>query len=168
MATVETPRKAPPKAPPLSKAERRAKQEADRARKEAEKAEGNVKAGAPKGAPSKGTASGGSSGQQQQQKPHKIAEATRLSHVSKEASITTQESAAQQTRGLRIFSHFGIPRDTKTLKLKGTTIHPAIVRLGLQYSEFKIVGANARCIAMLNTFKIVRVLLLLSVIPFLR
>lgn len=32
-------------------------------------------------------------------------------------------------------------------------MHPAIVRLGLQFSEFIIVGANARCIATLEAFK---------------
>ncbi len=33
------------------------------------------------------------------------------------------------------------------------SVHPAILKLGLKFSEFKIVGANARCIAMLEAFK---------------
>jgi len=37
-------------------------------------------------------------------------------------------------------------------------IHPAIVRLGLQFAEFKISGANARCIATLTAFKTVCIL----------
>ncbi|KAL0949872.1 hypothetical protein HGRIS_009905 [Hohenbuehelia grisea] len=55
-----------------------------------------------------------------------------------------------RSRGLRIFLHFGLP------KVKGVVkgdIHPAIARLGLQFSEFKICGANARCIATLTAFK---------------
>lgn len=35
-------------------------------------------------------------------------------------------------------------------------MHPAIAVLALKYAEFKIVGANARCIAMLEAFKEVR------------
>lgn len=32
-------------------------------------------------------------------------------------------------------------------------IHPAVVRLGLQYSQGIINGSNARCIALLEVFK---------------
>lgn len=60
-----------------------------------------------------------------------------------------------RSRGLRIFSHFGLPK-TVSHVVKGD-IHPAIVRLGLQFSEFKISGANARCIATLTAFKTVRI-----------
>jgi len=38
------------------------------------------------------------------------------------------------------------------LKAQGI-IHPAVIILGLQFSEFIIDGGNARCIAMLNAFK---------------
>lgn len=34
-----------------------------------------------------------------------------------------------------------------------STVHPAIVRLGLQYSQGIITGSNARCIALLHAFK---------------
>ncbi|RKO99906.1 hypothetical protein CXG81DRAFT_13863 [Caulochytrium protostelioides] len=36
--------------------------------------------------------------------------------------------------------------------MKWTTIHPAVLNLGLQYAEWGIAGGNARCTAMLNTF----------------
>ncbi|KIK92360.1 hypothetical protein PAXRUDRAFT_830016 [Paxillus rubicundulus Ve08.2h10] len=55
-------------------------------------------------------------------------------------------------RGLRIFSHFGAPKPPAVTK---GDIHPAIIRLGLQFAAFKITGANARCIAMLTAFKTV-------------
>ena len=54
------------------------------------------------------------------------------------------------SHGLRIFSHFGQPKPTAQVK---GDIHPAIIRLGLMFSEFKICGANARCIATLTAFK---------------
>ncbi|KII95883.1 hypothetical protein PLICRDRAFT_98953 [Plicaturopsis crispa FD-325 SS-3] len=56
-------------------------------------------------------------------------------------------------RGLRIFAHFGLPKSSAHV-IKGD-IHPAIVRLGLQFSSFRITGANARCIATLTAFKTV-------------
>lgn len=59
-----------------------------------------------------------------------------------------------ESRGLRIFSHFGLPKPINHV-VKGD-IHPAIIQLGLQFSEFKISGANARCIATLTAFKTAR------------
>ena len=56
-------------------------------------------------------------------------------------------------RGVRIFSHFGLQQ--KSGAGKGS-IHPAIIRLGLLFSDFQITGANARCLATLIAFKHVR------------
>lgn len=64
------------------------------------------------------------------------------------------ETAAGKSRGIRIFSHFGIPKPVSHV-IKGD-VHPAIVRLALQFSSFRICGANARCIATLTAFKTVR------------
>lgn len=56
-----------------------------------------------------------------------------------------------------LFSH--LPQYEKevlygmSLKYAKEAIHPAIVKLGLQYSENAILGANNRCIAMLEAFK---------------
>lgn len=54
------------------------------------------------------------------------------------------------SHGLRIFSHFGQPKPIGHTK---GDIHPVIIRLGLLFSEFRICGANARCIATLTAFK---------------
>jgi len=70
------------------------------------------------------------------------------------SSAIEDASAKQASHGLRIFSHFGQPKAVGHT-VKGD-IHPAIIRLGLLFSEFKICGANARCIAMLLAFKQVR------------
>jgi translation initiation factor eIF-2B subunit delta len=70
------------------------------------------------------------------------------------ASNVVGDDREGKSRGLRIFSHFGLPKPV-SIAVKGD-IHPTIVRLGLQFSEFKISGANARCIATLTAFKIVR------------
>ena len=61
------------------------------------------------------------------------------------------EEAAGRSRGLRIFSHFALQKSAGHAP-KGD-VHPAIVRLGLMFAEFKICGANARCIATLSVFE---------------
>ncbi|XP_058020628.1 translation initiation factor eIF-2B subunit delta isoform X2 [Ahaetulla prasina] len=42
---------------------------------------------------------------------------------------------------------------TQQMSIPVSTIHPAVVRLGLQYSQGIINGSNARCIALLKVFK---------------
>lgn len=69
------------------------------------------------------------------------------------AVATSAEAEPVNARGLRIFSHFGLPKPVSVAK---GDIHPTILRLALQFSDFKISGANARCIATLTAFKTVR------------
>lgn len=83
---------------------------------------------------------------------------TNKSSVVKEsgASSTAVDDGAggkSMSRGLRIFSHFGLPKPAGH-SVKGD-IHPAIIRLGLLFSDFRICGSNARCIATLTAFKTV-------------
>ncbi|GAA5965138.1 hypothetical protein JCM3765_002852 [Sporobolomyces pararoseus] len=63
----------------------------------------------------------------------------------------------QQLDPLQPFLHLDLPMPSSSLshssKSSTANIHPSIIRLALQYSEFKVVGANARCIAMLEAFK---------------
>src|SRR3984957_9649042 len=63
----------------------------------------------------------------------------------------TYEVSPGKSRGIRIFSHFGFPKPVSHV-VKGD-VHPAVIRLALQFSSFKICGANARCIATLTSFK---------------
>ncbi|EIM88174.1 IF-2B-domain-containing protein [Stereum hirsutum FP-91666 SS1] len=70
---------------------------------------------------------------------------------SSKAAAAGSEIAIGRSRGLRIFSHFALQK-TQSHVPKGD-IHPAIARLGLKFAEFKICGANARCIATLSAFK---------------
>jgi translation initiation factor eIF-2B subunit delta len=64
--------------------------------------------------------------------------------------LAGEEVGKSLSHGLRIFSHFGQPKSIGHTK---GDIHPAIIRLGLLFSEFRICGANARCIATLTAFK---------------
>lgn len=150
------PSSAPKPPPATTKAERRAKQEKEREAKALAKASGNGKANGAKATSVKAGPSAPVS--TQQQKASKAAPETgKPIQVPKDApsASSTVESLAQETRGLRIFSHFGLPKHAGPTNMKGP-LHPAIFRLGLQFSEFRIVGANARCVATLNAFKTVR------------
>ena len=70
-----------------------------------------------------------------------------------EQAQSTVADVENKIRDLRIFSHFGA-RGHLGQKIKGE-IHPSILRLGLLFAEYKITGANARCIAALTAFKAV-------------
>jgi hypothetical protein len=41
-------------------------------------------------------------------------------------------------------------------RLYGRDLHPAVMKLGMQYADRIVVGSNARCIALLNVLKQVR------------
>jgi len=151
----------------MTKAERRELQEKQRAAKAAKAASGQA---GPSNAPANGKTSTGKQGQPsaptspaqkrgtrggesqvQGQGQAKGAVAVSASKSAKDAKVAAAEVAVGQSRGLRIFSHFALQKPAAHVA-KGD-VHPAIVRLGLMFSEFKISGANARCVATLSAFK---------------
>ncbi|OCH95979.1 IF-2B-domain-containing protein [Obba rivulosa] len=131
----------------MTKAERRELQERQRAAKAAKptaapgapNAKQAAKSNQPTAAPKKGPDSG-------------AAAAAKTPKDAKAATAVASEGVAGKAHGLRIFSHFGLPKPVSAAK---GDIHPAVVRLALQFSNFKITGANARCIATLTAFKTV-------------
>lgn len=159
----------------MTKAERRELQERQRAAKAAAAAEGSSSTGtgakasgkvktSAKPPPSPG---GPSASQFSSRRPGSQSDAHATSHsMSQRGGKDTKdvahagglENANAQTRGLRIFSHFGLPKPPSSVK---GNIHPAIVRLGLHFSAFKITGSNARCIATLTAFKTVNLIVCL-------
>lgn len=75
------------------------------------------------------------------------------------STSTGQSSASANTThstpftASNLFNHLTIS-SSQPLKTKSEKdVHPAIAKLGLQWAEFRIVGANARCISMLEAFK---------------
>jgi translation initiation factor eIF-2B subunit delta len=134
----------------MTKTERRELQEKQRAAKAAAKASGPQSKGS--SAPSKQAANPPST--PSTKKSSRPSEAGLGTSSKGGKDLTLQDDDADKSRGLRIFQHFGLPKPVSQ-SIKGD-IHPAIIRLGLQFSEFKIMGANARCIATLEAFKTVR------------
>lgn len=139
----------------MTKAERRELQEKQRAAKFASKSQQQVKqtpqipsgsaTGQPKTKPP----------QTPQKKIFGVDAAGSRHHMSASrdfgSGLAGEEAAGRSlSHGLRIFSHFGQPKPIGHTK---GDIHPAIIRLGLLFSEFRICGANARCIATLTAFK---------------
>lgn len=169
-SAIDTPKKSQKE---MTKAERREMQERQRAAKkeqagnvpgkakggDAASAKGKVKGGIDGGASSSKAAAAAGSPSATSKLAHRASEASKGVHVPPKdaASVASHDVGSSfETRGLRIFSHFGLPKPPSTVKGSANVIHPAIVRLGLQFSRFKIVGGNARCIATLTAFKTVR------------
>lgn len=154
--TSTTKEGAPPHPPPsqpsqksMTKAERRELQERQRAAKQLQKQQSTQSNGQPSPKPKQSsqkkdsgvkppTASSSSAPKEMPQQPK----------PSGDPNTDTNKVGA-----LRIFSHFISPKRTGE-NIKGD-IHPTVIRLGLQFLDFTICGANARCIATLTAFKTV-------------
>lgn len=155
----------------MTKAERRELQEKQRAAKAAAKASGSTgqpnkpvtkqsEGGGEKSSGKQSGKQGSGSGPSTQPQPQHQRRASRAGgDIIRPGGgfggniATDLASRTINPRGVRIFSHFGLQQ--KSGAGKGL-IHPAIVRLGLLFSDFQITGANARCLATLTVFKHVR------------
>lgn len=142
----------------MTKAERRELQEQQRAAKAAAKANGQPNGAPPKqGSKPPALAPASSSAPKKPSKANEAATPTtatgRMPAGARARGQSVSVAPPANARGLRIFSHFGLPKPVNVVK---GDIHPAILRLALQFVEFKITGANARCIGTLLAFKTVR------------
>ena len=143
----------------MTKAERRELQEKQRAAKQQQQQQGKQAPG--KQAQQNPPPSAGPSTQSKGKPSHPPRKSVSEGTGSKQHVAAPKESGPGHaledvvgkpvSHGLRIFAHFGQPKPIAHT-IKGD-IHPAIIRLGLLFSEFKICGANARCIATLTAFK---------------
>ncbi len=146
----------------MTKAERRELQERQRAAKAAQAGGPTAKQPQPTAPASSHPKKGGKGSEGSVQGKGSLAAGpsgppNKSTKESKAAAAAAAEEAAGRSRGLRIFSHFALQKPVVHVA-KGD-VHPAIVRLGLMFAEFKISGANARSIATLSVFKRVRLLL---------
>ncbi|XP_071403800.1 translation initiation factor eIF2B subunit delta isoform X1 [Pithys albifrons albifrons] len=136
------------------RAERRAKQEAERAQKQARKAELSQTATAAKPRPSP---------TEPQSMVKRLPEHVQVDDPAAQRKLAKKRERQQvplrQDYGTKVnlFSHLHQYSRKKPLtqqmSIPSTVIHPAVVRLGLQYSQGIINGSNARCIALLEVFK---------------
>ncbi|NWZ87712.1 EI2BD factor, partial [Poecile atricapillus] len=136
------------------RAERRAKQEAERAQKQARKAELSQAAttGKPRQSPT-----------EPQSMVKRLPEHVQVDDPAAQRKLAKklerQQVPLRQDYGTKVnlFSHLHQYSRKKPLtqqmSIPSTVIHPAVVRLGLQYSQGIINGSNARCIALLEVFK---------------
>jgi translation initiation factor eIF-2B subunit delta len=118
--------------PALSKAERRAIQEAQRAAKaKALEEKKSVKPVAKK----------------------TLEASIKKPQTSPKKAIVTKPSASALHK-VKLFKHLYSDKCDLNIKIN-QNLHPAIVKLGLQYANDTVVGSNARCYAFLNAMKIV-------------
>lgn len=150
----ETPVEKPAKSKAELKAERRARQEAERASKQGKKGETGQQAatGKPKAPPS-----------ELQPVVKRLPEHIQVDNpdVLKKLAkkLERQQIPLRLDYGYKVslFSHLHqysrkAPL-TQQLSIPSSVIHPAIVRLGLQYSQGIVAGSNARSVALLHAFK---------------
>ena len=143
----------------MTKAERRELQEKQRAAKAAKAAAGPQPGGPAAKSPhsvataSQNTRKGSKGAETPSQGKGTLAAGPSGSSTktTKDSRVATTEEADGRSRGLRIFSHFALQKPVGHIA-KGN-VHSAIVHLGLMFAEFKICGANARCIATLSVFR---------------
>ncbi|NXU54299.1 EI2BD factor, partial [Turnix velox] len=136
------------------RAERRAKQEAERAQKQAKKAELGQAAPVtkPRVTPT-----------EPQSVVKRLPEHVQVDDPAAQRRLAKklerQQVPLRQDYGTKVnlFSHLHQYSRKKPLtqqmSIPSMVIHPAVVRLGLQYSQGIINGSNARCIALLEVFK---------------
>mmetsp|Transcript_128753 Transcript_128753/g.191900 ORF Transcript_128753/g.191900 Transcript_128753/m.191900 type:complete len:425 (-) Transcript_128753:14-1288(-) len=121
-----------PKKPKLSKAEMRAKQERQRAEKAARLGQTQAKKKAPNNKP-----------------------APNANKSQKKNSGKRRETVDENQ--VQLFAHLQQYEDGRSQKLRNYLdeheVPPCVIRLGLKYANWSISGSNARCIAMLATFK---------------
>jgi len=140
----------PPKKPKLSKAERRALQEAQRAAK------------------GQGQGTTDEKNEQHQQKTkneQQQQQGNKKDIASSSESTTTDEKEKKQDQQLGLFSHLTPYKDrSKESHISGVTLHakndkytlhPCVLRLGIQYANGSIRGSNNRCRSMMECFKTV-------------
>ncbi|XP_075271271.1 translation initiation factor eIF2B subunit delta [Opisthocomus hoazin] len=136
------------------RAERRAKQEAERAQKQARKAELSQAAAAAKPRPTPAEPPNVAKRLPEHAQGDDPAAQRKLAK-----KLERQQVPLRQDYGTKVnlFSHLHQYSRKKPLtqqmSIPSTVIHPAVVRLGLQYSQGIINGSNARCIALLEVFK---------------
>uniref|UniRef100_A0A8B9Q2I1 Translation initiation factor eIF2B subunit delta n=1 Tax=Apteryx owenii TaxID=8824 RepID=A0A8B9Q2I1_APTOW len=136
------------------RAERRAKQEAERAQKQAKKAEQSQAA-----TPAKPRLTPTEPQSVVKRLPEHVQVDDPAAQKKLAKKLERQQVPLRQDYGTKVnlFSHLHQYSRKKPLtqqmSIPSTVIHPAVVRLGLQYSQGIINGSNARCIALLEVFK---------------
>ncbi|CRL08648.1 CLUMA_CG021411, isoform A [Clunio marinus] len=123
------------KAKPATKAERRAIQEAQRAAKTKLVEDKKAIVSKPKAVV---------------ESPKVSTKPTPAVAVTKSGSITIAKSTA--VHKVKLFKHLYADKCDLNIKVN-QQLHPAIIKLGLQYANDLIVGSNARCYAFLNAMK---------------
>lgn len=135
------------------RAERRAKQEAERALKQARKGEQGVPP--PQSCPS--TAAESPSGVKHLPEHTQADDPTLLRRLVKKPERQQVPTRKDYGSKVSLFSH--LPQYsrqnslTQSMSIPSSVIHPAMVRLGLQYSQGLVSGSNARCIALLRALQ---------------
>ncbi|KAL8283969.1 hypothetical protein RQP46_005082 [Phenoliferia psychrophenolica] len=146
---MSSPKQSTPPPPPKPKGEKKEPKASSKAERRAA-----ARGPAAPGAPPPGPPAAGAN------KPPRAggpAVSTPKSTPTKPVTESAPPAAAVVADPLQLFLHLDLPSTSTSLshtsKASTSSIHPAVIKLALQYSEFKIVGANARAIALCSALK---------------
>ncbi|KAI1315880.1 hypothetical protein EDD11_000256 [Mortierella claussenii] len=137
----------------MTKAERRELQEKQRAEKAA-----RVSAGLPASGKKAAQVLAGPNSGFSPNPSKSLATSFPGAEAEKAIAIAAAESTGQTkrrerlTKEIGLFAHLDPPKFANTASAP-KDLHPAVVNVGLQMAQFKICGANARCVATLNAFR---------------
>jgi translation initiation factor eIF-2B subunit delta len=126
----------------MTKAERRALQE-----QKVQEKQNRMAAGLP-----------GSAKKASEQEAHKKVGSPKIGSTSNSAQPIApdagKQAKKQQNKLNQVpwLSHLDPPKKPNTASNTNRELHPAVLALGLRFAEHKMVGSNARCVAMLTTF----------------
>ncbi|XP_010350622.1 translation initiation factor eIF2B subunit delta isoform X2 [Saimiri boliviensis] len=136
------------------RAERRAKQEAERALKQARKEQGGPP---PKACPTTSSTAGETPSGVKHLPEYPQVDDLLLRRLVKKPERQQVPTRKDYGSKVSLFSH--LPQYsrqnslTQFMSIPSSVIHPAMVRLGLQYSQGLVSGSNARCIALLRALQ---------------
>lgn len=96
----------------------------------------------------------------QQQAPRPGVRGAPTSQQPPPAATTSAGAHVPSTQRMTLFSHLPHPRcmtvsDVAARMCAASDVHPLVLRLGLDFASGRIVGADARCVAMMEQFKAV-------------
>lgn len=75
-------------------------------------------------------------------------------HLKQTAAVTNQSTKNSALHKVKLFKHLYSDKCDTNINVN-QSLHPAIIKLGLQFASDAVVGSNARCYAFLNAMKTV-------------
>jgi hypothetical protein len=92
-----------------------------------------------------------------QQGPNSAPSSSTITSSANSTAATADKQPLKMAKQISLFSHLSSTSNLfnvrKELRLKSHDLHPSIIRLSCLFQQYKILGSNARCLAMIQAFR---------------